>query len=55
MIPTICGNTSTATLTSVGTKAPPVGFAVLTQNADSSFKLTLTSSDPQITGENYQF
>ncbi len=55
MIPSICGNTSTASITSVGTTAPPVGFSVLTQNADSSFTITITSNDPLITGQNYTF
>ena len=53
--PSSCANTTTATLSSIGTTTPPTGFAALIKNADSTFTITMSSIDPEITGKTYRF
>ena len=47
-------NTSIGTMIPIGALSP-AGFAVLTKNPDSSFKLMINSSDLSITGISYKF
>ena len=40
-------------LTSTGTPNPPAGFTAVVKNADNSFTITMSSTDPLKTGEKY--
>ena len=40
-------------LTSTGTPNPPAGFTAVVKNADDSFTITMSYSDPLKTGEKY--
>ena len=53
--PSACSNTTTAALTLIGATTPPNGLAAFIQNADSSFTITITPSDPLMTGKTYQY
>ena len=51
--PSHCANTTMLSLTSAGTPDPPAGFTAVVKNADNSFTIKMSSSDPLKTGETY--
>ena len=55
LIPNICPNTSSGTLTSTGATVPDASFSAFTKNTDNSFTITLASTDVLINGLTYSF